>query len=78
MTRERMNMEIHNIWRRTGITVIFVTHSILEAVFLSTRVIVSKAVSERRRRPGQAELYRTRSGGHEEPGNPASPRESGL
>lgn len=39
-TRERMNMELLRIWERTGITVIFVTHSIPEAVFLSTRIVV--------------------------------------
>jgi len=40
MTRERMQMELMRIWQQTASTVIFVTHSIPEAVFLSTRVVV--------------------------------------
>ena len=40
MTRERMNAEVQRIWQRTGTTVVFVTHSIPEAVFLSTKVVV--------------------------------------
>jgi NitT/TauT family transport system ATP-binding protein len=40
MTRELMQQEVLRIWEETAITVVFVTHSIPEAVFLSTRVLV--------------------------------------
>jgi NitT/TauT family transport system ATP-binding protein len=40
MTREYMNVELLNIWQSSRKTVIFITHSIPEAVFLSDRVLV--------------------------------------
>lgn len=40
MTREHMQTELLDIWEKTGKTIVFVTHSIPEAVFLSQRVIV--------------------------------------
>jgi len=39
-TRERMNLELLRIWEQTGKTVVFVTHSISEAIFLSNRIVV--------------------------------------
>jgi len=40
MTRETMNLELHKLKERTGATIMLVTHSIPEAVFLGDRVIV--------------------------------------
>jgi len=43
ITRDRLNDELLNLWRATGTTILFVTHSIAEAVYLGERVIVLAA-----------------------------------
>ena len=49
ITRETMNQELLRIWTRTKKTIMFVTHSISEAVFLSSRIVVMTP------RPGKIE-----------------------
>jgi NitT/TauT family transport system ATP-binding protein len=40
ITRNQLQLELNDIWRRTGVTIVLVTHSIQEAVFLGHRVMV--------------------------------------
>jgi ABC-type taurine transport system ATPase subunit len=47
LTRERLQLELLNIWRETHKTIFFITHSVEEAIFLGSRVIVMSA------RPGR-------------------------
>ncbi len=47
ITRHRLNADLLDLWQRTHVTVVFVTHSVFESVFLSQRIAVMAA------RPGR-------------------------
>jgi taurine transport system ATP-binding protein len=53
LTRERMQQEFRAIWQRTRKTIVFITHSVEEAIYLGTRVIVMSP------RPGRVVLDET-------------------
>lgn len=60
-TREKLNEDLLRIWRKTNKTVIFVTHNISEAVFLSDRVFVLSPLPGRLSRVIDIDLPRPRS-----------------
>jgi NitT/TauT family transport system ATP-binding protein len=47
ITRHRLNADLLDLWQRTKVTIVFVTHSVFESVFLSQRIAVMAA------RPGR-------------------------
>jgi NitT/TauT family transport system ATP-binding protein len=60
MTRERLQDELLDIWQRTKLTVVFVTHSIEEAIFLADRVVVMTPGPGRIESDNQLDLPRPR------------------
>jgi NitT/TauT family transport system ATP-binding protein/sulfonate transport system ATP-binding protein len=60
LTREKLQQDLLEIWERTKLTVIFVTHAVEEAVLLSDRVVVMTAGPGRIERDVQLELARPR------------------
>lgn len=47
ITRQKLNDDVLRLWKQNGVTVIFVTHSVYESAYLSSRIVVMRA------RPGQ-------------------------
>ncbi|BCJ50673.1 ABC transporter ATP-binding protein [Actinoplanes sp. NBRC 14428] len=64
LTREELSMELQRIHMETGTTIVFVTHSIQEAVLLADRVVVLSARPGRVRRIVPVDIPRPRSFGH--------------
>ncbi len=66
-TRHRLQDDLHTLWRRSGKTIIFVTHSIYEAAYLASRIIVMSP------RPGRiaADIRTTLPDGEERRTSPA-------
>jgi NitT/TauT family transport system ATP-binding protein/sulfonate transport system ATP-binding protein len=60
LTREQMQQELLEIWERSKATIIFVTHSVEEAVVLADRVVVMTAGPGRIEHDSQIELARPR------------------
>ena len=60
LTREKLQQELLEIWERTRVTVIFVTHSVEEAVVLSDRVVVMTAGPGRIEQDSRIHLARPR------------------
>jgi nitrate ABC transporter ATP-binding subunit len=60
LTREQLQHELLQIWKRTGVTTIFVTHSVEEAVLLADRVLVMTAGPGRIDSDFQIDLVRPR------------------
>ena len=60
LTREQLQRELLQIWNRTGVTIIFVTHSVEEAVLLADRVLVMSAGPGRIENDIRIELPRPR------------------
>jgi NitT/TauT family transport system ATP-binding protein/sulfonate transport system ATP-binding protein len=60
LTREQLQHELLQIWKRTGVTTIFVTHSVEEAVLLADRVLVMSAGPGRIDSDFQIDLVRPR------------------
>ena len=65
LTREQMHLELQDIWMQSGKTVLFVTHSIPESIFLSDRVVVFSARPGRIREVVEVDLPRPREVGIE-------------
>ncbi|MEQ1616249.1 MAG: ABC transporter ATP-binding protein [Hyphomicrobiaceae bacterium] len=67
-TRELLQEEIRNIWRRTGKTILWITHSIEEALFLATHIVIMTA------RPGSIKAaFRSRFSENPDPLVAATP-----